>query len=220
MKELYVGAGTIFIGPTATLGNDANGIMQTSQGFASPTVVLGASIPGGTGVVAGGVQLGLSGTTGPITYQHVGPTGAVDGPIQSLANMNDALNASAFIEIVGPTAIAGTGATATLINSTTITPGHTGQVWASSSAVFSNSTASEQLIHMSVRVNGVVSPESTFHCIRQQGANNGYVSATVQYRTSIQLGPTAHIVETYAWAGVTSGITVQHCDTFAIANLT
>jgi hypothetical protein len=43
--------------------------------------VLGASIPGGVGPVAGGVQLGLSGITGPIIYQHVGATGALDGPV-------------------------------------------------------------------------------------------------------------------------------------------
>jgi len=90
--------------------------------------VLGASIPGGSGPVAGGVQLGLSGITGPITYQHVGATGAVDGPVYEIANMSDALNASAFLELTGATAIGGTGPSPTIIHSTTVTPGHTGYV--------------------------------------------------------------------------------------------
>jgi hypothetical protein len=84
VKSIHIGPGTVVIGPTGTLGNDPNGIIYAEYGLAAPTIALGASIPGTTGPVEGGVRLTLSGTTGPIQYQHIGPGGIVDGPIRTL----------------------------------------------------------------------------------------------------------------------------------------
>jgi hypothetical protein len=85
VASLHVGPGTVFIGPTGTLGNDPNGIIYTEFGFAAPTIVLGATIPGATGVVGGGVRMTLAGTTGPIQYQHLGPSGLAEGPLYTVS---------------------------------------------------------------------------------------------------------------------------------------
>ena len=85
LRSMHIGPGTVFIGPTGTLGNDPNGIIYTQFGFAAPTVVVGASIPGATGAVEGGVRLTLTGTTGPLQYQYLGAGGIAEGPLYTLA---------------------------------------------------------------------------------------------------------------------------------------
>jgi hypothetical protein len=84
LKCMHIGPGTVFIGPTGTLGNDDNGIMYSQYGFAAPNIALGASVPGATGVVEGGVRLTLTGSTGPIQYQHIGTGGVATGPVYTL----------------------------------------------------------------------------------------------------------------------------------------
>jgi hypothetical protein len=84
LKSMHIGPGTVFIGPTGTLGNDDNGIIYSQYGFAAPTLALGASVPGATGLVQGGVRLTLTGATGPIQFQHIGTGGVVNGPVYTL----------------------------------------------------------------------------------------------------------------------------------------
>jgi hypothetical protein len=98
IKELHMGPGTIFIGPTGTLGNDDNGIVYAQQGFAAPNYVIGATIPGATGPVGGGVRLTLTGATGPIQYQQLDANGGPTGPVYSLATVGSS-------ESLGPTTI-------------------------------------------------------------------------------------------------------------------
>ena len=97
IKELIMGPGTVFIGPNGSIGNDPNGIIYTSQGFASPTVVLGATIPGATGPVGGGVRMTLTGATGPIQYQQLDAVGGVTGPMYSLINNVDLMSTTTGI---------------------------------------------------------------------------------------------------------------------------
>ena len=105
IKTLVMGPGTILIGPTGTIGNDLNGIIYTEYGFASPTMVLGASIPNDTGpIIGGGVRITLTGETGPIQYQQLTLNGFPTGPIYSLLTNNSVFT--------GPTGMTGdTGAT-------------------------------------------------------------------------------------------------------------
>jgi hypothetical protein len=84
LKSMHIGPGTVFIGPTGTLGNDDNGIIYSQYGFAAPTLALGASIPGATGFVEGGVRISLTGSTGPIQFQHIGTGGVGNGPVYTL----------------------------------------------------------------------------------------------------------------------------------------
>jgi hypothetical protein len=97
VKEVIIGAGTVFIGPNGSIGNDPNGIIYTSQGFASPTIVLGATIPGATGPVGGGVRMSLTGPTGPIQYQQVNTIGGVTGPVYNLINNVDLMSTTTNI---------------------------------------------------------------------------------------------------------------------------
>jgi hypothetical protein len=84
VNEVYIGPGTVFVGPTGTLGNDDNGLIYTEFGFAAPTIVLGATIPGATGIVGGGVRLGLTGSTGPLQYQQLTSNGSPTGPVYTI----------------------------------------------------------------------------------------------------------------------------------------
>jgi hypothetical protein len=108
VKSVHMGPGTVFIGPTGTLGNDPNGIIYAEYGLAAPTIALGASIPGTTGPVEGGVRLTLSGTTGPIQYQHIGVGGIAEGPIRTLLTQ-DFQNEGP----TGPTGVMGVPGTST-----------------------------------------------------------------------------------------------------------
>ena len=89
IKSMHLGPGTIFIGPTGTIGNDPNGIIYTEYGFAAPTIVLGATIPGATGAVGGGVRMTLAGSTGPIQYQLLDNNGSPTGILYSLSTTNN-----------------------------------------------------------------------------------------------------------------------------------
>ena len=84
VSGIYVGPGPVFIGPTGTLGNDPNGLIYTEQGFAAPSIVLGATIPGETGPVGGGVKISLTGTAGPIQYQQLQANGSPTGPVYNI----------------------------------------------------------------------------------------------------------------------------------------
>ena len=88
VKSIHIGPGTVFIGPTGTLGNDPNGIIYTEFGFAAPTIVVGASIPGATGTVDGGVRLTLSSDAiGSLQYQHLGTGGIPNGLRYTIATL-------------------------------------------------------------------------------------------------------------------------------------
>ena len=128
VAEVYIGPGTVFIGPTGTLGNDDNGIIYTEFGFAAPTIVLGATIPGATGIVGGGVRLTLTGATGPIQYQQLTSDGSPTGPVRSL--LVDQQTGP-----TGPTGVAGqngvsSGFVFTLDAATSATPGVSGTLLA------------------------------------------------------------------------------------------
>lgn len=84
LASVHIGPGTVFIGPTGTLGNDSNGIIYAQYGLAAPSLVLGATIPGATGTVGGGVRMTLTGPTGPIQYQVLDTSGNPIGDIYSL----------------------------------------------------------------------------------------------------------------------------------------
>jgi hypothetical protein len=86
---MHIGPGTVFIGPTGTIGNDDNGIIYTEFGFAAPSFVLGATIPGATGIVGGGVRLTLTGTTGPIQYQQLDNNGLPTGALYNLSTTSN-----------------------------------------------------------------------------------------------------------------------------------
>jgi collagen type VII alpha len=137
IKEVIIGAGTVFIGPNGSIGNDPNGIIYTSQGFASPTIVLGATIPGATGPVGGGVRMTLTGTTGPIQYQQLNSVGGPTGAVYNLVNNVDLMSTttgiinSSHTGPTGPTGAAGAngisgGLTLFLDAATSGTPGVSG----------------------------------------------------------------------------------------------
>jgi collagen type VII alpha len=131
VKSLIMGPGTIFIGPTGTIGNDPNGIIYTQYGFAAPSIVLGATIPGSTGPVGGGVRMTISDTTGPIQYQLLDNNGSPTGTLYSLSTTNN----TGSTGMTGPTGMTGmtgptgmTGASSTVTGPTGIpgTPGISG----------------------------------------------------------------------------------------------
>jgi hypothetical protein len=111
VKSLTMGPGTIFIGPTGSIGNDPNGIIYTEFGFAAPTIVLGATIPGATGTVGGGVRMTLASETGPIQYQQLDNNGSPTGTLFSIKTV-DSTGPTGSTGPAGPTGMTGnTGAT-------------------------------------------------------------------------------------------------------------
>jgi hypothetical protein len=74
-KSIYISTGTIFIGPTGTLGLDNNGVISSAGGFASPFVTVGSTNPGN------GIKLynnnnklwfqNQSGATGPVSNWNI-----------------------------------------------------------------------------------------------------------------------------------------------------
>ncbi|MFY7886412.1 MAG: hypothetical protein ACOVOV_16365, partial [Dolichospermum sp.] len=70
-KSIYISTGTIFIGPTGTLGLDNNGVISSAGGFASPFVTVGSTNPG-DGITLYNLNNKLyfqnqSGATGPVS---------------------------------------------------------------------------------------------------------------------------------------------------------
>jgi hypothetical protein len=45
-KSIYISTGTIFIGPTGTLGLNNNGVISSSAGFSTPFLTIGSTTPG------------------------------------------------------------------------------------------------------------------------------------------------------------------------------
>jgi hypothetical protein len=118
---MYVGPATINIaGPvgstvTGTIGTDSAGIIYTESGFASPTVIVGPAIQGGSTFVGavGGWQLSTAGSTSAGTYDLVAR--------QNIATAFGGLTGATYslIQDVVRTITAGPGITATTTGSGT-----------------------------------------------------------------------------------------------------
>jgi hypothetical protein len=80
VKELYVGSGTVFIGPNGELGNDNNGILYANNGFSAPTFVVGAGVPQ-TGIINEGVAFGWNSVTNFLLYDQIQNNGSVSGSV-------------------------------------------------------------------------------------------------------------------------------------------
>ena len=89
VESLYVGSGTVFIGPSGQLGNDPNGLIYTPYGFASTDIVLGASIPSLTGPVTFGAALSYNQASEHYFYQNLDANGQLVGEIYSLTRFQD-----------------------------------------------------------------------------------------------------------------------------------
>ncbi len=74
-KSIYISTGTVFIGPTGTLGLDNNGIISSAAGFATPFLTVGSTNPG-AGIKLYNNQNNLwfqnqSGASGPVSIWNV-----------------------------------------------------------------------------------------------------------------------------------------------------
>jgi hypothetical protein len=74
-KSIYISTGTVFIGPTGTLGLDNNGVISSAAGFATPFVNVGSITPGnGITLYNQGDKLWFQnqyGASGPISIFNV-----------------------------------------------------------------------------------------------------------------------------------------------------
>ena len=74
-KSIYISTGTIFVGPTGTLGLDNNGVISSAAGFSTPFLTIGSTNPGD------GIKLynnnnllwfqSQSGASGPVSIWNV-----------------------------------------------------------------------------------------------------------------------------------------------------
>jgi hypothetical protein len=168
LQSIHIGPGTVFIGPTGTLGNDPNGIVYAEGGFAAPTLVLGATIPGATGPVGGGMRLSVTGSTGPLQYQQLGPEGGPTGPVYTVAHTvpgTDAPIPSGFTgDLSGtpPITLSDSAGTATLFCTTSIQLHTSSRMWAMASIQFTITTNSPGSVSFYLEVNGETSNTTTF----------------------------------------------------------
>jgi len=79
VKELFLGSGTVFIGATGEIGNDANGLIYTQQGFASPSIVIGGALPPFAPQVSQGIKVTYNSVTNLIEYQKLNNVGSATG---------------------------------------------------------------------------------------------------------------------------------------------
>ena len=89
VKELYLGSGTMFIGATGQIGNDANGLIYTEYGFASPSIVIGGAIPPFVNQVSEGSQLRFDSVSNRFYYQNLDNVGSLSGIIRSITTFQD-----------------------------------------------------------------------------------------------------------------------------------
>ena len=89
VKEIYLGSGTMFIGATGQIGNDANGLIYTEYGFASPSIVVGSAIPPFVDQVSQGSQLRFDSVSNRFYYQNLDNVGSLSGIIRSITTFQD-----------------------------------------------------------------------------------------------------------------------------------
>jgi hypothetical protein len=223
IKSLHVGPGTIFIGPTGTLGNDPNGIIYAEQGFAAPTIVLGATIPGSTGPVGGGVRMSVTGPTGPIQYQHLDASGGPTGPVYTITQNvpgSDAVVPSGYTgTLVGATGevVLGNGlGNATLIAETSITTHTRSRLWCMASVEFTITTNSVHAASFYLEVNGETSNTTTRSW--SNGNNNTQMAFSINHRTALE-NPGTYGAKLYGYGNAANVAKANHCDIFVMGNL-
>lgn len=89
VKEMYMGSGTMFIGDTGQIGNDANGLIYTEFGFASPSIVIGGAVPPFVDRVSQGSQLRFDSVSNRFYYQNLDNVGSLSGMIRSITTFQD-----------------------------------------------------------------------------------------------------------------------------------
>jgi hypothetical protein len=89
IKEMYMGSGTMFIGETGQIGNDANGLIYTEFGFASPYIVIGGASPPFAPQVSEGTQLRFDSVSNRFYYQNLNNVGSLSGIIRSITTFQD-----------------------------------------------------------------------------------------------------------------------------------
>jgi hypothetical protein len=247
--EIFVGPGTINIaGPSGSdanglIGTDNNSIIYTQRGFATPFINIGPSedvllAPG----LIGGWRVGPTGTIGEAEYdlvaQAIDPTGGATGPIYSLINRVGPTGPTGETGAQGPqdipsafdgtnfgatgTLIDSTGPTGTLISTCYITTSVTGYIWITASAELTNTSNNIIDAAMYVKVDGTTSAPTTISIPSNTGSQNEqtFASVTVHQRTTTKVPPGGYTGTVYAYAtGNGNTLSVTHCDTFALGNL-
>jgi hypothetical protein len=223
IKELYMSAGTIFIGPTGTLGNDPNGIVYAEKGVAAPNIILGATIPGATGTVGGGVKITLTGPTGPIQYQQLTATGGPTGSIYTLAHNvpgTESVTPSGFTGALPGgtgTVVLGNGiANTTLIAQTSIHIHTHSRMWAMCSLEFTITTNSAASASFYLEVNGDTSNTTTLSWTN--GNLNETKAFSINHRGQLHT-PATYTISAYGYASGANVASVNHADLFAMGNL-
>ena len=150
------------------------------------------------------------------TLGATGPTGP-QGP-QDIPSAFDGTDFGAT-----GTNIPADGPTGTLISSCYITTSVTGYVWMTASASLTNTTNSIVDAAMYVKFNGTQSPPTLISVpdkTKGGGGEQSFASVTVHQRTSTKLAPGGYTGTVYAYAvGGGNTLSVTHCDTFALGNL-
>jgi hypothetical protein len=221
IKELHMGPGTVFIGPTGTLGNDSNGIIYAQQGFAAPTLVLGATIPGATGPVGGGVRLTLTGPTGPIQYRQLDENGGPTGTLYTVAHTvpgSDAAIPSGFTGALNGGAstvnLTNDGPTGTLVAQTSITIHTRSRLFANASVEIVALTSAIETVSLYLVVDGETSNVTT-----ATNRGNGEYSNIVLLHRTAPIAPGTYTVAVYGYCSTAHAVDVTHCDLFAMGNL-
>jgi len=244
--EIFMGPGTINIaGPSGSdanglIGTDNNSIIYTQRGFATPFINIGPSedvllAPG----LIGGWRVGPTGTIGQAEYdlvaQAIDPTGGAIGPTYSLINR---VGPTGPTGAQGPqdipsafdgtnfgatgTSIPADGPTGSLISTCYITTNVTGYIWMTASAEITNTSANVIDGAMYIKIDGTTSAP-TIASIPGKGGNKDdptYGSITVHQRTNTKVAPGGYTGTVYAYAvGGGNTLSVTHCDTFALGNL-
>jgi hypothetical protein len=155
--------------------------------------------------------LGATGPTGP-----TGETGA-QGP-QDIPSAFDGTNFG-----VTGTSIPADGPTGTLISTCYITTSVTGYIWMTASAELTNTSNNIIDAAMYLKIDGTTSaptitsvPDKT----KGGGGEQSFASLTVHQRTTTKVAPGGYTGTVYAYAtGNGNTLSVTHCDTFALGNL-
>jgi hypothetical protein len=203
------------------LGNDPNGIVYAEYGFAAPTVVLGATIPGATGPVGGGVRLTLTGPTGPIQYQQLTPQGGPTGTVYTLATTvpgTDALIPSGFTgAMVGGTGTvllpSGAGS-AVIVGQTEVHVHTTSRMWGMATVEILSSSNSSHTVSFYMVVDGETSNTTS----TTNKASGESTALSLHHRTGV-IAPGTYNVTVYGYASASNSASVTHCDIFGMGNL-
>ncbi len=112
-NSLYLNSESIYFSTGAVLGTDPNGVVFSEFGFATPDIVLGASLPPLLGGVGQGISLGYNSTSDRITTQFINSSGIPEGAIASLTTFGDLIpglqGPQGIQGIEGPTGAPGIG---------------------------------------------------------------------------------------------------------------